>query len=121
MTTKEMRTGPVRGKGVAAIDFDGDRYCVDCAAKVMDGRDFGIQVGDGWESVEDANGQDIAQRLIHGDIHTLSTGGVVLKDSVDTPETEYWHCGRHRDCDHALSGDEHTYDHDESVGVLLRV
>jgi hypothetical protein len=113
-----MRTGPVRGKGVAAIDFNADRYCVDCAKRVIDGQTFSVQRDDGeWEDIESANGAEIVDRLVSGDIYTLSSGGVVLRNSADTTET--WHCGCGGSCTHALSGDEHDYDHDEAVGVAL--
>lgn len=115
-----MRTAPARGQGVVAVDFRGDRYCPDCAKHVLDGESFSYETSSGeWESVEDADGEGIAERLISGDIHTLSTGGVVL--SSQSSHRDRWHCGRGRKCVHALDGDEHDYSHDETVGVLLDI
>jgi len=109
---------PVRGKrpGVAAVDVDGGRYCLDCAVTVLDGRDIGVQYDDNtMESIRDADGEKIVEKLVDGRIYTLSHGGVVLKDS----ESTITHCGRHKDCEHSISGDEHDHDHDERIGGRL--
>lgn len=114
--------GPIRGKspGVAAIDVDGDRYCLDCAPKVLDGSKVSYRDDSGqWVKVENADGERIVNGLISGEIYTLSYGGVVLRHSTDTPDE--WHCGRHRECEHAVSGDEYGYNHSEPVGVKLDV
>lgn len=117
-----MWGGPVRGTapGVAAIDYEGGRYCITCAANVIDGDTIAVQTADDeWETIEDADGEEIVDRLIYSDIYTFGSGGVVLKYGVNNGET--WHCGRYRHCEHAHPPEEHPYDHDNPVGVKLKV
>lgn len=120
MVDTGMRTGPVDGKhpGVAAIDFDGSRYCITCAAKAIDGETVSVKQGDDWETFDSADGEMVVNDLVSGDIETLGCGGVVLRNSTDGVENQ--HCC-HTNCEHALSADEHEYDHDEEVGVLLDI
>lgn len=122
MSQTVMRNGPTRGKfpGVAAIDVNGERYCLDCAKDVLDCREVTYQLDNGdWKTVENARGERIVRKLINGDIYTLSMGGTVLRNSVDNGST--WHCGRHTDCLNAIDGEDHGYDHNEPIGVKLDV
>jgi hypothetical protein len=85
--------GPIRGKwpGVAAIDVDGGRYCLDCAKTALDGRTVGYQDSDGsWHTAENADGERIVNDLISGEIRTLGYGGVVLRHETDGRLN---HCG----------------------------
>lgn len=118
MTRNKMPTGPIKGQGVAAISFRGDRYCVDCAKSVLNGETFGVQLGTGdGETIENADGETVVARLITGDIHTLDCGGVDLRNSLDGVDRE--HCGRGGRCVHAIPGEETPIHHDEDVGVVL--
>lgn len=140
MSQTAMRNGPTRGKfpGVAAIDVNGDRYCLDCAKDVLDCREVTYQLDNGdcddsasqnrryhdsqnrdWKTVENVRGERIVRKLINGDIYTLSSGGVVLRNSVHDGST--WHCGRHSECLNAIDGEDHGYDHNEPIGVKLDV
>ena len=119
--TQDMRTGPVRGKkpGVAAIDYNGARYCLDCAARVLDGESFSVEKNGSWESVSNANGQEIVDGLVGDDIYTLSDGGVVHRHGINDGDDH--HCMLDANCANALGPDEHKYDHDKPVGVKLDV
>lgn len=113
--THDMPTAPVRN-GIAAIDVDGDRYCIDCAADVLDSTSMGFRYDDGSGGhTDNLTGQQVVEKLIAGDIYTLDMGGVL---SVGA-ESPHMHCGAHADCHHALSGDDHPYDHDQKVGGRL--
>jgi hypothetical protein len=71
-----------------------------------------------WTTLENMDGEKVRDRLISGDIHTLGSGGVCLKNSGEGVEVE--HCEAHL-CVNALDGDEHPYDHDDPVGCPLRL
>lgn len=107
---------PVKGKrsGIAAIDYNGDRYCVDCAKKVLDGESFGYETKTGnWESVENANGEEIVNKLISGEIYTLSMGGVMLAGK----ESPLMHCGLGENCENSIK--DHPYNHNCEIGGIL--
>ena len=116
-------TGPIRGDRIAAIDFKADRYCLDCAAEVMEGGSFGVQLNENdGETYSSADGEEVVNRLIDGDIYTLDMGGVVPVNGAADSRIEHWHCGRQQECEHAVSGDKYDHiQHDEMVGVLLDV
>lgn len=113
-------TTPVRGDwpGVAAIDVDGSRYCIDCAKAVIDGRTIAVQYdSNDWETLSDPNGDTVVSDTINGDIHTFGTGGVVLRRT----ESTIVHCSSGADCVHAIDGDDHNYGHDVPIGGRLDV
>jgi hypothetical protein len=114
----DTRTGPVRGltPGVAAIDYDGARYCLDCAAIVLDGRTIDAETEDGWTTFKDVDGADFVRKMVSGEVYTLGYGGVCLRHGGDG---EDYYCERGEHCVNALSPDEHPFDHDKRVGVLL--
>lgn len=115
--------GPVRNN-IAAVDVDGDRYCLDCAPHVISSRDsFGVQLSDGGgETHDDPDGEAIVDRLIDGDIYTFDMGGAVPVDGARESDIEHWHCGRSHQCVNAVTGDEYEHvPHDETIGVLLDV
>lgn len=112
-------TGPVRGDwpGVAAIDYDGARYCLDCAATLLSGTTVRVQYGTGeWDTAD----TDVVQKLIDGEIQTLGSGGVVLKGQANGGDREFY-CGMSGECPHAVSADAYGLDHSEPVGVLLDI
>lgn len=122
--TENLKTyGPVRGKwpGVAAIDYNGARYCLDCAKTALEGQDLSVKTDRGeWGTIECANGDKIVDKLVRGDIHTLGNGGVVLKNSTDGAPRD-WTCHYGEECENAIPGKEHTYDHNHPIGVHLKV
>lgn len=113
------RTGPVRGvaPGIAAIDFEGSRYCLDCAAHVMDGHTIAGETEEGWETFEQVDGDEFVQKLVSGDVYTIGNGGVCFRNGGEN--SEQWYCDCSEACVNALSADEHSFDFDSPVGVLL--
>lgn len=88
--------------GVSGITHDGDIYCVDCALEM------GIVD-------KDENGD--LKAVVEGEkipFEKAPWTGVVLPSS----ETQMqYHCGKHSNCVNAISGDDHPYNHNESIGV----
>lgn len=87
--------------GISGISHNGDIYCVDCALEM------GI--------VDKENGD--LKAVVEGEKMSFDKAPWTGVVSPSSETQSQYHCGCSGNCVNAISGDNHPYNHNESIGV----